>query len=106
MRTPNKSQTQPPIKEVVSTMSLFPQIIKDKKFTHCSNNATKLSFLLFCPKFIAESKNRVKKWDNCRSLYYHLIAEHQFDKTLSPSLPDSISWLQSVSDAINQRWIK
>jgi len=87
-------------------MSLVSQIIKDRKLSHCSNNSTKLSFLLFCPKCRAENNNRVKKWNNIRSLYYHLTAEHQYDKTQSPSLDDSISWLQTISDALSQRWIK
>jgi hypothetical protein len=87
-------------------MSLFPQIHKQQDLGHCSQNSTKLQFSLYCPKCRADSKNRVKRWNNVRGLFYHLITIHQSDKYESPSLNDSVSWLQAVSDAVNHRWIK
>jgi hypothetical protein len=44
-------------------------------------------------------------FDNCKSLYGHLT-QHQFDATLSPTLEDSIEWLQMISDSISQGLIK
>jgi len=87
-------------------MSLFPQINKDYKKMHCSRNIVELQFGIFCPKCRANSKNRVKRWIKIKQLYCHLVREHQYDKSQSPTLDYSIEWLQTLSDAVNRRWVR
>ncbi len=80
---------------------------KSRKRVHCSKNKTIIEGSLFCPRCRTITKQRVKKWDNCKSLYYHLTHNHQDEgATSKPTLEESISWLQVISDAVSLRWIQ
>ena len=67
---------------------------------HCSQNTTEIHGYLHCWKCREDRKGKVKRFDNCRSLFYHYMKHHSGDKESYPRLEDCISQLQVISDTI------
>ena len=79
----------------------------DGKFPHCSQNSDKIGMGLFCWKCRESTKGRIKRHDNCKSLYYHLTHHHSgMDRDCYPKRDDCISMLQVISNALELGVIK
>ena len=76
-------------------------IIKEQ-FPNCSSNTIEIHGNLHCWKCRAERRRgKIKRFDNTRSLFYHLIKHHSgMDKQSYPKLEDCIEQLQIISNAI------
>lgn len=73
-----------------------------QQFPNCSSNTTKIHGNLHCGKCREERrKGIIKRFDNTRSLFYHLMKHHSgMDKESYPKLEDCIEQLQQISNAI------
>ncbi|MCV0372646.1 MAG: hypothetical protein K5793_03735 [Nitrosarchaeum sp.] len=84
---------------------LVEQVNKEQKFAtdfiHCSQNRTKVKFLIRCWKCKKVSKGKTRGFDNCRSAYYHLTHHHSgMDRNSYPTRDQCIEYLQKISDMV------
>ncbi len=77
-------------------------LLHKQQFPNCSSNTTEIHGNLHCWKCREERrKGKIKRFDNTRSLFYHLMKHHSgMDKESYPKLVDCISQLQQISNAI------
>ena len=77
-------------------------LIDKEQFPNCSSNTTEIHGNLHCWKCREERKRgKIKKFDNCRSLFFNLTHHHSgMDKESYPKLEDCIEQLQVISNAI------
>jgi len=75
--------------------------LHSNKLVSCSENKIKLNFGIHCPKCKLETKRQVKRFDNCSSIYYHLIFKHSgTDKMSVPTRNECIETIQKISDFV------
>ena len=89
-------------------MSVTRQLHFNKQqIVDCSQDRTIIEGRLFCSKCKAETNRTTKKFNNCRSLFYHLISMHSgTDKTEQPTLDEAIWRLQNISNEIQLGGLK
>ena len=75
---------------------------KRHKLLHCSKNATKVEFMLFCWKCVEERRRgRNRRHRSTRILFHHLTITHSgMDIDEFPSRDQCIEMLQVISNAI------
>ena len=77
------------------------QCNKHQKILHCSQNKIIIEGRLFCWKCKAENNKFTKQFNNCKSLYYHLISLHSgTDKETKSTRNNCIERLQNISNEI------
>ena len=78
-------------------------IRSDVKLSHSRHNSDKIQGLLICWKCKeARTRGRAKSFDNCASLYQHLVTNHNdIDRDCYPSIENCIETLQIISDLIS-----
>ena len=75
-------------------------------WVHCSQNKIKINGSLYCLICTSNTKGKVKRFDNCRSLFYHYTRNHRkhdddrSEENSYPSLKYCFSQLQTLSEAI------
>ena len=76
------------------------------EWVHCSQNKIKIKGSLFCLICICNTRGKVKRFDNCKSLFYHYTHNHRTHdenrhiENFHPSLKYCLSQLQEISEAI------
>ena len=83
-------------------------IRSDVKLPHSRNNSIKIKSYMPCLKCKeAKTRGRKKVFDNCASLYQHLVTNHnEIDRDCYPSLENCVDILQLTSDLISMEFLK
>ena len=77
------------------------QCNKHQKILHCSQDRIIIGGRMYCWKCIDETNRITKKFNNCRSLYFHIVSRHSsIDELTYPTKTDCIKRLQNISNEI------
>lgn len=74
---------------------------KEQQIVHCSQDRTIIEGILHCWKCKVQTNRATKKFNNCRSLYFHIVSLHSgIDELTRPTKDECIERLQNISNEI------